>query len=222
MQTERQGSIRRAVSKEGGPRVESRIALLGLVCLAALPALAGNIPAAEQSHSIAGQLLIATADMRDPRFVETVIYVVKHSSEGAFGLVINRPLAKGPIGDLLKGFGMNTKGAKGEIVIHYGGPVGADQGFVLHSDEVLLDSSTKIKDGIAMTSDAKLIEAISLGKGPRQSLFTLGYAGWAPGQLEAELKANAWHVIAADKALIFGKDADKKWREALDKRQISL
>ena len=192
MQTERQGCRRRAVSKERGARIESRIVLLSLVCLAALDVLAVDIPAAEQTNSIAGQLLIATADMGDPRFVETVIYIVKHSSEGAFGLVINRPLAKGPIGDLLKGFGMNTKGAKGEIVIHYGGPVGADQGFVLHSDEVLLDSSTKIKDG------------------------------WAPGQLEAELKANAWYVIPADKALIFGKDADKKWREAMDKRQISL
>ena len=222
MQTERHGCRRRAVSKERGARIESRIVLLSLVCLAALDVLAVDIPAAEQTNSIAGQLLIATADMGDPRFVETVIYIVKHSSEGAFGLVINRPLAKGPIGDLLKGFGMNTKGAKGEIVIHYGGPVGADQGFVLHSDEVLLDSSTKIKDGIAMTSDAKLIEAMSRGNGPRPSLFTLGYAGWAPGQLEAELKANAWYVIPADKALIFGKDADKKWREAMDKRQISL
>jgi putative transcriptional regulator len=222
MQTERGGCRRRAVSKERRARVESRIVPLGLVCLAALDVLAVDIPAAEQTNSTAGQLLVATADMRDPRFVETVIYIVKHSSEGAFGLVINRPLAKGPIGDLLKGFGMNTKGAKGEIVIHYGGPVGADQGFVLHSDEVLLDSSTKIKDGIAMTSDAKLIEAMSRGKGPRQSLFTLGYAGWAPGQLEAELKANAWYVIPADKGLVFGKDAEKKWREAMDKRQISL
>src|SRR5919106_6987984 len=188
-----------------------------LFALLAAAILASRIFAAEKTDFIAGQLLVATTDMRDPRFVETVIYIVKHNSEGAFGLVINRPLAKGPIGDLLKGFGADSKGAEGEIIIHYGGPVGSDQGFVLHSDEVLLNSSTKVKDGIAMTSDTKLIEAISRGKGPRQSLFMLGYSGWAPGQLEAEIKANAWYVIPADKALIFGQDADKKWHQAMDK-----
>ncbi len=93
---------------------------------------------------------------------------------------------------------------------------------MLHSDDVLLDSSIKVKGGLAATSDAKLIEAISHGKGPKQFLFMLGYAGWAPGQLEAELKASAWYVVSGDKALIFGKDADKKWRQAMDKRQISL
>ena len=160
--------------------------------------------------------------MGDPRFSETVIYVVKHNVEGAFGLVINRPVAKGPIRDLLQGFGVENKNVKGEVVIHYGGPVGQNQGFVLHSDEVLLEDSTKVKDGIAMTSDSKLIEAIGLGKGPRQYLIMLGYAGWAPGQLEAEIDANAWFVVTGDKALIFGDDAEKKWRRAVDKRQIPL
>lgn len=171
---------------------------------------------------LAGQLLVATSDMRDPRFVETVIYMVKHSADGAMGLVINRPLAKGSVEDLLKGMGVESKGAKGEIIIHYGGPVSPEAGFILHSDDVSLESSTRVKDGIAMTSDPKLIEAISRGKGPRQSLLAFGYAGWAPGQLEDELKANAWFVVSGDKAFIFGKDADKKWRRAMDKRQIPL
>ncbi|MDP2606520.1 MAG: YqgE/AlgH family protein [Deltaproteobacteria bacterium] len=169
-----------------------------------------------------GQLLVATAEMRDPRFVETVIYMVKHGPEGAMGIVINRPLAKGAIEDLLKGIGVESKGAKGEIVIHYGGPVSPEAGFILHSDDVLLENSTKVNDGIAMTTDARLIEAISRGKGPRQSLLAVGYAGWAPGQLEEELKANAWFVVSGDNAFIFGKDADKKWRQAMDKRQIPL
>jgi putative transcriptional regulator len=160
--------------------------------------------------------------MHDPRFVETVIYITRHNAEGAFGLVINRPLAKGSMEDLLKGFGADPKGAKGEIVVHYGGPVSQSQGFVLHSDDVMLENSTKVSDGIAITSDAKLIQAMAQGKGPRQSLFMMGYAGWAPGQLEAELQANSWYVVGGDKALIFGKDADKKWRQAMDKRQIPL
>ena len=160
--------------------------------------------------------------MRDPRFVETVIYMVKHSAEGAFGLVINRPLAKGPVEDLLKGFGMDSSGAKGEIIVHYGGPVSPSAGFVLHSDDVLLEESAKVANGIAMTSDPKLIEAMAQGKGPRQSLFILGYAGWAPGQLEGELKAGSWFVVSGDKALIFGEDADRKWQQAMDKRKIPL
>lgn len=189
--------------------------------------LGWNIPlvainAAEQSEDLTGQLLVATPEMRDPRFVETVIYIVKHSAEGAFGLVINRPLAKGPVEDLLKGFGMDSSGAKGEIIVHYGGPVSPSAGFVLHSDDVLLEESAKVANGIAMTSDPKLIEAMAQGKGPRQSLFILGYAGWAPGQLEGELKAGSWFVVSGDKALIFGQDADRKWQQAIDKRKIPL
>lgn len=183
----------------------------------------GNaVNGAEVEADFTGKLLVASEEMKDPRFVETVIYLVKHNSEGTSGLVINRPLAKGPIDDLLKGFGAAPQGSKREIVIHYGGPVGSRQGFVLHTDDVKLESSTLVKDGIAMTPDVKMIETIASGKGPKLSLFMLGYAGWAPGQLEAEIKNNAWFVIPADKSLIFGKDAEKKWHQAMDRRQTPL
>jgi putative transcriptional regulator len=160
--------------------------------------------------------------MQDPRFVESVIYVIKDDHEGTMGFVINRPVAQGSIDDLLKGFGAEAKGSDREIVIHYGGPVSNLQGFLLHSDDVTLEKSMKVKDGIAATSDTKLIEAIATGRGPRQFLFLLGYAGWAPGQLENEVKANSWYVVAADNSLIFGEDAATKWRRAMDKRQIPL
>ena len=178
--------------------------------------------AADQDRFITGQLLVATPEMKDPRFAETVIYMVKHDADGAFGLVINRPMAKGSFEDLLKGFGTEINDAKGEVVIHYGGPVSMQQGFVLHSDDIMIESSMKVANGIAMTADVKMIEAMARGKGPSQSLVLLGYAGWAPGQLEMELKADSWFVIPGDKSLVFGKDADEKWREAMDKRQIPL
>lgn len=178
--------------------------------------------AGESQRPLAGQMLVATPEMQDPRFVETVIYLAKHDATGAFGLVINRPLAKGPIGELLKSFGVDSNDSRDEIVINYGGPVGERQGFILHSDDVMLKDSLRVKDGIAMTADPKLIEAAARGKGPKQLLFMLGYAGWAPGQLEGEIDANAWYVIAADKAIVFGKEAEKKWRQAVDKRQIPL
>ena len=195
---------------------------IALVLSVVVASGARSVCAATYERFLAGQLLVATPDMKDPRFAETVIYMVKHNDEGAFGLIVNKPMVKGSFEDLLKGFGMDTKGAKGEAVVYYGGPVSVSQGFILHSDESLLESSTKVKDGIAMTADAKMVQAMAQGKGPRQALLMLGYAGWGPGQLEMEIRANSWFTINGDKMLVFGKDADKKWRQALDKRQIPL
>ena len=199
-----------------------RLALLSLLWSSVIIVTGAWVQGAEAAEFTAGQLLVATPDMRDPRFAEAVIYMVKHNGEGAMGLVINRPLAKGPVKDLLQGFGIENEDAKGEIIIHYGGPVSANIGFVLHSDDVMLDDSESVKDGIVMTVDPKLIEAMARGKGPRESLVLFGYAGWAPGQLEGELEAGAWHVVPADKALVFSKEADKKWQQAMDRRRISL
>jgi putative transcriptional regulator len=176
----------------------------------------------EIEQNFTGQLLVATEEMKDPRFSETVIYLVRHNTEGTLGLVINRPLAKGPIDDLLKSFGGEAKDSKREVVIHYGGPVSSLQGFVLHSDDMTLDNSTRVKDAVAMTSDIKMIEAIASGKGPQQILIMLGYAGWEPGQLEGEIHAGAWFVIPSDKALIFGEDAEGKWRQARDRKRTPL
>jgi len=178
--------------------------------------------AAERERFLTGQLLVATPEMQDPRFAESVIYMVKHDAEGAMGLVINKPIAKGLLDDLLKSSGRETRGSKREIVIHYGGPVGPRQGFLLHSDDQVIEGTTKVANGIAMTTDSKMLDLLALGKGPRQTLFMLGYAGWAPGQLEMELKTKSWFTLPGDKALIFGADADKKWRQAMDKRQIPL
>ena len=199
-----------------------RLALLSLLWSSAISVTGAWVQGADAAEFTAGQLLVAMPEMRDPRFAEAVIYMVKHNEEGAMGLVINRPLAKGPVKDLLQGFGIENEDAMGEIIIHYGGPVGVNNGFVLHSDDVMLDDSERVKDGIAMTVDPKLIEAMARGKGPRQSMILFGYAGWAPGQLEGELEAGAWHVVPADKTLVFSKEADKKWQQAMDRRRISL
>jgi len=181
-----------------------------------------SLCAAEEERFLTGQLLVATPEMPDPRFAETVLYMIKHDEHGAVGLVVNRPVARGPIADVLKSLGVETEGAGGEITLHYGGPVEPGKGFILHSDDYVLDSTTKIKDGIAVTTDSEILRALSLGKGPRRSLLALGYAGWAPGQLEAEIKANGWFSIPADAELIFGADAEKKWDRALERRRIKL
>ena len=173
-------------------------------------------------RSLAGQLLVATAEMKDPRFAESIIYLVKHSDQGAFGLIINKPITKGTFSEVLKGFGIQNQNVIGEIDVHYGGPVSRQQGFLLHSDEITLDSSTKMNDGFAVTADVEIVQMLALGTGPRQALLIMGYSGWGPGQLEMEIKANSWFTISPDKSLVFGKDPEKKWRRAMDKRQIPL
>ena len=173
-------------------------------------------------RSLAGQLLVATAEMKDPRFAESIIYLVKHSDQGAFGLIINKPITKGTFSEVLKGFGIQNQNVIGEIDVHYGGPVSRQQGFLLHSDEITLDSSTKMTDGFAVTADVEIVQMLALGTGPRQALLIMGYSGWGPGQLEMEIKANSWFTISADKSLVFGKDPEKTWRRAMDKRQIPL
>ena len=213
--------MRSSLFNANAARSRLRWAWLGAFLACFIPSL--SEPGDEvNDRDLAGQFLVASEEMNDPRFAETVIYMVKHNSEGTLGLIINRPLAEGPIDDLLKGFGAAAKGSKREIVIHYGGPVSARQGFVLHTDDVKLESSIQVKDGIAMTSDVQMIEAIATGHGPKQSLFMLGYTGWGPGQLAAEIKSQAWFVIPADKMMIFGRDAEKKWTRALERRQTPL
>lgn len=200
----------------------SRWRIVALAIIASFLLCRDAARAADEDSPHAGQLLVATDEIADPRFAETVIYIVKHDANGTLGLIVNRPMAKGTLDDLLKGFGIDAKHPRGDIVIHFGGPVNQRQGFLLHSDDVLLESSTPVADGVAMTADVKIIEAIAAGKGPRQYLFTLGYAGWAPGQLAGEIVAGSWFIIPGDKSLIFGKDAERKWRRAADKRRVPL
>lgn len=175
---------------------------------------------AQDSRTLAGQLLVATPEMGDPNFYHTVIYMVEHDEKGAMGLVVNRPLAKGPIADLLKGLHAESEEAQGEIIIHYGGPVQPGKGFVLHSDDYISDSTLVDSSGIAVTTQIEIVQAIGRGHGPKKSVFLLGYAGWAPGQLEAEIKAGGWFSIPLEKSLIFEGDPATKWERALARRKI--
>ncbi len=176
--------------------------------------------AAQEPGSLAGRLLVATPELDDPNFFQTVIYVVEHDEKGAMGLVVNRPLARGPIADLLKGLQAESEEARGEIIIHYGGPVQSGKGFVLHSDDYTSDHTVVGSSGIAVTTQVGIVQAIARGKGPKKSIFLLGYAGWAPGQLEAEIKAGGWFSIPLEEGLVFEGDPATKWERALARRKI--
>lgn len=188
-------------------------------------ALAAVQPASTQAQyaSLPGQLLVATPELESPSFTRTVIYMVRRDARtGSMGLVINRPLGEVPLAVLLKQSGLPSAGAKGSLKLHVGGPVEPTSIFVLHTDEYAVPNTVKIANGIAVTDDASILQSIAEGKGPRRSRFMLGFAGWAPGQLEAEMQAGYWIVVPSDDAILFDDIYDTKWDRAMAKRKISL
>ncbi len=172
--------------------------------------------------SLAGQLLVASPSMADPRFSQTVIYMINHGPNGAMGLVVNRGMGKGRLKALLEGFGIKSETASGSVRLHYGGPVGAGRGFVLHSTDYA-GPSTKVVDGrIAVSTGRDILNAIAGGEGPREIRFILGYAGWGPGQLESEMARDDWLTAPAEPSLIFSDDLDAVWEKAFKSAGLSL
>lgn len=188
------------------------------------------------STSLAGQLLVASAKMDDPRFVKTVIYIVASDADGAMGLVVNRAYGEGPLAALLAGFGIKSvvpgrgpgrespgrEPGRDPVRLHYGGPVDGGRGFVLHSREYQGSSTRSLADGLALSTGRDVLEAVAAGKGPQRRLFALGYAGWGPGQIEDELSRGEWLTAPADEALIFADDLDRIWERAMRLAGLAL
>jgi putative transcriptional regulator len=166
---------------------------------------------------LVGQLLIATPQIQDPRFSRTVVYLCAHGPEGAMGLVVNRRIGIAPLPDLLEQLGIDALTEGRDISLFFGGPVESERGFVLHSAEYQQDSTLQIDSNVALTASAEILRDIAEGRGPRKSMVALGYAGWAPGQLETEIKGNGWLHASADELLIFDEDLEAKWEMALAK-----
>jgi len=177
--------------------------------------------AAESEGYLAGHLLVAMPNMRDPRFERTVIYMCVHNAEGAMGLVINKAVGSLTFPQLLRQLGIPRDGA-GERRVHFGGPVEMGRGFVLHTDEYEQESTVKVKPGYAVTATIDILKAIADGGGPEKALLALGYAGWAPGQLDGEIQANGWLHAPADLAIVFDDALDTKWERAIGKIGIDL
>ena len=172
-----------------------------------------------------GQMLIASPAMQDERFARSLIYMCAHSSEGAMGIVVNRPAANIRFPDLLVKLNVvpaadliQLPPRAGDVTVLKGGPVETERGFVLHSADFFIENSTlPIDEGICLTATLDILKAIARGAGPASALFALGYAGWAPGQLESELHNNGWLHCSADRDLIFGTDVDAKYNRAMQK-----
>ena len=172
-----------------------------------------------------GQMLIAMPAMGDERFARAVIYVCAHSTEGAMGIVVNQPAANIKFPDLLVQLEVIPAAERIElptgtqaVKVLKGGPVETGRGFVLHSADFFIENSTlPIDEGICLTATLDILKAIAHGNGPHNAILALGYAGWAPGQLEQEIQQNGWLHCAADAELIFGTDTEHKYEKALRK-----
>ena len=170
---------------------------------------------------LTGQLLIAMPTMPDPRFARSVIYVCSHGPNGAMGLVVNRLYGEVNFRALLQQLNVKTPADAPELPVHYGGPVEAARGFVLHSTDYLREGTMRIDDTIALSATVEVLEALASGDGPDRALMALGYTGWDAGQLDAEMQANGWLTAPADDNLIFDREIETKWERALGKIGIS-
>lgn len=165
--------------------------------------------------NLTGKCLIATPVLNDPRFFRTVIFLNAHGSDGAMGIILNRPEPLLSFAALCKDMSV-TPPEDGKVLIHFGGPVDAQRGFVLHSrDGRVYDATAGVTDEIALTASPDIIADLGHETGPKHALFALGYAGWAPGQLESELRDNSWLVADVPSSLVFDADADEKWQRFL-------
>ena len=186
--------------------------------------LAGIGDNASDSGYLDGQLLIAMPVMGDPRFERSVIYMCAHSADGAMGIIVNRPAGSIDFPELLVQLNIINKAEQIKLPetaesmkVLRGGPVDTGRGFVLHSSDFFIEKATlRIDDGICLTATVDILKAIAHGSGPRHAILALGYAGWAPGQLENEIQGNGWLHCDADPDLVFG-DVDEKYARALRK-----
>jgi putative transcriptional regulator len=177
-------------------------------------ALSPEQPDVTGPPSLAGQLLIASPDMRDP-FDHAVILMAQHSRDGALGIVINHRLGTRPIAALLQALGAKADGVTGNVQIFLGGPVGPTTAFVIHDAGYRRDGTLDIDGRIALSDAADVLGDIGVGKGPSKSLVALGYAGWAPAQLDDEVSRGAWVTMPEDPKLVFDDDRAKVWSDAM-------
>ena len=196
----------------------SRRALL-LQAAAGLALIGAGPP---EAASLAGQLLIAAPTIGDPRFGHTVILMLRHDKDGAFGIILNRPLGEQTIADLLKAAGDKDSQAQGKVQVFAGGPVQPELGFVVHSAEYHLADTLEVDGHVAMTADKQVLRDIGNGKGPTKRLFAFGYSGWGAGQLEGEIARHGWFTTPADPKMVFDDDRNSLWDDAMAHRTRDL
>jgi len=198
--------------------------LLPAVLWGAVPPTATDSPPAPPAPpSLAGQLLIAPPEMRDPRFDRAVVLVVRHDRDGALGIVINMPVGEQPLAALLSAIGEPATDTNNiSVLVFRGGPVQSDIALVLHSAEYRCPGTLAVDGRVSVTASAQILRDMAAKAGPQKSLFAFGYAGWGAGQLDNEMAHNVWFTAPSDPKLVFDEDRDKVWELALARRTRDL
>jgi putative transcriptional regulator len=178
-----------------------------------------QIPVGE---SLAGQLLIASPTIRDPHFDHAVILVVRHNQNGAMGIVINMPTEERPLANILQMLGEKDTNVTGKVQLFAGGPVQPEFGFVIHSSDYHETGAIDVTQHLLVTSNSRILRDIGYNKGPKKSLIAFGYAGWAPHQIDDELRRRVWFTTPADLNLIFDENREKVWDSAYARRAQDL
>jgi len=168
------------------------------------------------SVDLTQHFLIAMPAMVDPHFAKSLTLVCEHNENGALGVVINRPTDMNLHG-LLEQVGITPQVDRFRSVpVHFGGPVQVDRGFILHSPVGSWQSTLAVSPDLGLTTSKDILEAVARNAGPERMLVTLGYAGWAPGQLEHELAQNAWLTVPARMDILFEMPAEERLAAAMD------
>lgn len=184
----------------------------------------------DTSRYLDGQILIAMPGMDDKRFDRALVYLCAHSAEGAMGVILNQPASKLSFPDLLVQLEIipepdriTLPSLARTMQVQTGGPVETTRGFVLHSSDYFAENATlPIDDCFSLTTTLEVLKAIAQGRGPKQAMLALGYAGWSAGQLESEIQWNGWLHCPADPDLVFDPDLDRKYDRALKKLGIDI
>jgi putative transcriptional regulator len=166
------------------------------------------------SIDMTNQFLIAMPSLADPNFRRTVTLVCEHNEDGALGIVINRPrqMKLQEVFEQLSLDGIDAGVGQQEVLD--GGPVQPERGFVLHDGSTDWDSTLKVSQALSVTTSRDVLQAMASGEGPRNALVALGYAGWDAGQLEDEMRNNAWLSVPATAGILFDTPYDRRWEGA--------
>jgi putative transcriptional regulator len=173
-----------------------------------------------EADRLTGQILVAMPSLTDPNFAQSVILVCAHSAEGAMGIILNRALERPSFEGLLQQLDISPVPPQREIRLCAGGPVENVRGFVLHTSDWMVENTLRVDEGLGLTTSLDVLKAVAEGQGPRECLLALGYAGWGPGQLDAEFGNNSWLSVPADEALVFDADNETRWRRAMQKLHV--
>ncbi len=171
---------------------------------------------------LTNQFLIAMPGLMDPNFQRTVTYVCAHNSEGAMGIIINRPTSIN-LGEVLSQMDLSPADPKvNEMVVFQGGPVHRERGFIIYRPAGRWESMIQVSEHCGVATSRDILEAICRGTGPEQTLVALGYAGWGAGQLEREMVENAWLTTPADEDILFNVPPDRRWESAAARLGVSV